>query len=123
MFSSERLLVGNLVSAIKAPGGGGVAVKCDGTYKLSYEGDWNLFSVGTHAVRYEQQTHDVVHSYRPFLFAYIKGESDYTLRDLVMPSLLRTVRGVYCSACGGSDPVRQSSETCAHTTPVGWGTC
>ena len=101
MFSSERLLIGNLVSAIKAPGCRGVAVKCAGTYKLSDEGDWNLFSVRTHAVRYEQQSHDVVHSYPPFLFAYIKGESDYTLRDLVMPSLLRTVRGDNCSACVG----------------------
>ena len=100
VFSSERLLVGNLVSAIKAPGGGGVAVKCDGTYKLSYEGDWNLFSVGTHAVKYKNSVHHVVHSYRPFLFAYIKGESDYTLRDLVMPSLLALVRGTsVCARC------------------------
>ena len=93
MFTTERLLVGNVVSAVKSTGARGVAVKCDGTYKISYEGDWNLFSLGTHAVRYEKTSHDVVHSYRPFLFAYIKGESDYTLRDLVMPCLLNVVKG------------------------------
>jgi len=96
VFTTERLVVGNLVAAIKESGSRGVAVKCDGTYKISYEGDWNLFSVGTHAVRFDKHSRDVVHSYRPFVFAYIKGESNSTLRDLVMPSLLRLVRGTGC---------------------------
>ena len=35
----------------------------------------------------------VAHTFRPFCFAYIKAESNRTLRDLVMPALLALVRG------------------------------
>ena len=91
VFMSERLLIGNLVDAIKTYGEGGVAMKSDGTHKVSYVGDWILFSVGTHTVVEDDKTRKVVHKYRPFCFAYIKAESDSTLARLVMPSLLATV--------------------------------
>jgi len=121
VFTTERLLVGNLVAAIKECGHRGVAVKCDGTYKISYEGDWNLFSLGTHAVRYDKHSRDVVHSYRPFVFAYIKGESNATLRDLVMPSLLRIVRCVcYVSWCRLTSPAgRPHTDACRPPERVG----
>ena len=91
VFSSERLIVGNLVSAITTFGEGGIAVKSDGTYKICYLDNWVLFSVGTHTVVWDPKTQKVVHKYRPFCFAYIKAEADSTLQRLVMPSLLGIV--------------------------------
>ena len=44
-------------------------------------------------VRYVKAEDTVSHSFWPFLFAYIKAESDRTLAGLVMPSLLALVRG------------------------------
>jgi len=67
--------------------------KADGTYKISYEGGWELFSIGTHAVKYDKSKGHVSHTFRPFVFAYIKSESNKNLHDLVLPSLLRLVEG------------------------------
>jgi hypothetical protein len=92
VFTTERLIVGNIVPAIHGGGPRGVAVKCDGTYKVGYEGDWNLFAIGTHAVVWNQQSFKNVHTFRPFCFAYIKAESNVTLRDFAMPALLALVR-------------------------------
>ena len=44
-------------------------------------------------MRFVKSSGTVVHSFRPFCFAYIKAESHRTLRELVMPSLLALVRG------------------------------
>ena len=38
VFTTERLIVENLVEALLQAGDKGVAVKSDGTYKISYEG-------------------------------------------------------------------------------------
>lgn len=105
VFTCERLIVDNLVPAIHAGGMNGIAVKADGTYKIAYEGGWELFSIGTHAVKYDKSKGYVRHTFRPFLFAYIKSESNKNLHDLVLPSLLRLVDGVHppCDAgltCG-----------------------
>ena len=48
VFSSERMIVANLLTALEDPQG--IAGKSDGTHKISYEGGWELFSIGTHAV-------------------------------------------------------------------------
>ena len=48
VFSSERLIMGNLIPAIEAGGDRGVDGKSDGTYKIGYEGGWELFALGTH---------------------------------------------------------------------------
>ena len=50
VFSSERLIAGNLITALQEGGVKGIAGKSDGTHKISYEGGWELFSIGTHAV-------------------------------------------------------------------------
>ena len=118
MFTCERLIVDNLVAAINADEGRGVAVKCDGTYKVGYEGGWNLFSLGTHAVKYNQRVGQVVHAYRPFVFAYVKSESNNTLRDLLMPSLLALVAGEGCPL-PITDP-GQIWRVCTATTVVVW---
>jgi len=93
VFTTERLIVGNIVTAIHGAGARGVAVKCDGTYKIGYEGGWNLFAIGTHAVVWNQQSFKNVHTFRPFCFAYIKAESNNTLRDFAMPALLHLTQG------------------------------
>ena len=100
VFTTERLIVGNLVSAISSAGVNGVAVKSDGTYKIGYEGNWELFSVGTHAIVYRPGNKHTVATYRPWVFAYVKAESNTCLRDLVMPALLALVRSERTPATG-----------------------
>ena len=92
VFTNERLIVGNMVKAILTAGKNGVAVKTDGTYKISYEGNWTLFSFGSHAVVYRPGNKETVCTYRPWLFAYVKAESHFCLRDLLMPALLALVK-------------------------------
>ncbi len=121
VFTCERLIVDNLVAAINADEGRGVAVKCDGTYKVGYEGGWNLFSLGTHAVKYNQRVGQVVHAYRPFVFAYVKSESNNTLRDLLMPSLLALVDGGD-RLVSVTNPA-QIWRACTATTVVVWASC
>ena len=58
VFTSERLIAGNLIPAIEEGGVKGIAGKTDGTYKISYEGGWELFSIGTHAVGPRASTAD-----------------------------------------------------------------
>ena len=121
MFTCERLIVDNLVAAINADEGRGIAVKCDGTYKVGYEGGWSLFSLGTHAVKYNQRVGQVVHAYRPFVFAYVKSESNNTLRDLLMPSLLALVDGGD-RLVSVTNPA-QIWRACTATTVVVWASC
>jgi len=93
VFSDERIIIGNLVTAIEQFGEAGIAVKSDGTWKIGYHGGWSLFAIGPHAVVWDSKVLKVVHKFRPFCFAYIKGESDDCLVGLVMPALLGVVAG------------------------------
>ncbi len=91
MFTTERLIVDNLVPSALIPGG--CAAKCDGTYKVGYEGGWEVVSIGTHAV-VQKTAAQVVHQYRPWIFLYTKAESNANLRDCAMPALLQLVRNI-----------------------------
>ena len=67
MFTNERLLVGNIVPMVHSCNGArdlamlhgapwireqGVAMNGDSTYKIGYEGGWELAGFFTHAVKY-----------------------------------------------------------------------
>lgn len=81
-------------------------VHMDGKYKL-HHGGWLLVTLGCHCLRYDRKQRRVTHTFRPFVYMFVKqkesGPSIHLGLHCINLICLRFFDGPYVPGCGVAD--------------------